>query len=95
MLTKFANPQWLNRTRFDGRNLPREKFTMLGPSPTSVLSRITFKMFSGSIWTSGSVSHLLELTHDMWLHQNSINHAVDACSSSTTTIDGRFLSYCR
>jgi hypothetical protein len=28
-------------------------------------------------WTSGLVSHLLELTHGMWVHQNVINHAVD------------------
>jgi hypothetical protein len=28
-------------------------------------------------WTSGLVSHLLELTHQMWIHQNGVNHAVD------------------
>jgi hypothetical protein len=28
-------------------------------------------------WTSGLVSHLLELTHGMWVHQNGIDHAVD------------------
>jgi hypothetical protein len=28
-------------------------------------------------WTSGLVSHLLELTHGMWVHRNGIDHAVD------------------
>lgn len=28
-------------------------------------------------WTSGLVSHLLELTHGMWIHWNGIDHAVD------------------
>jgi hypothetical protein len=28
-------------------------------------------------WTSGLVSHLLELTHGMRVHQNGIDHAVD------------------
>ena len=28
-------------------------------------------------WTSGLVSHLLELTHGMWIHQNGVDHAVD------------------
>jgi hypothetical protein len=28
-------------------------------------------------WTSGLVSHLLELTHGMWVHWNGINHAIN------------------
>jgi hypothetical protein len=28
-------------------------------------------------WTSGLVSHLLELTHGMWIHQNGVDHVVD------------------
>jgi hypothetical protein len=28
-------------------------------------------------WISGLVSHLLKLTHGMWVHQNGINHAID------------------
>jgi hypothetical protein len=32
---------------------------------------------SVDIWTSGLVSHLLEVTHGMWIHRNGVNHAVD------------------
>jgi hypothetical protein len=28
-------------------------------------------------WTAGLVSHLLELVHGMWTHQNGIDHVVD------------------
>jgi hypothetical protein len=28
-------------------------------------------------WTLGLVSHLLELTHGMWVHQNGIDHVID------------------
>ena len=33
--------------------------------------------WSVDIWTSGLVSHLLELTHGMWIHRNGVDHVVD------------------
>jgi hypothetical protein len=34
-------------------------------------------------WTLGLVSHLLELTHGMWVHWNGIDHAIDKQSLPT------------